>query len=50
MRTSVPGVYAAGESVDGFYRQVIVSAGSGAMAAISLTKDLETAASEAGSK
>lgn len=47
MRTSVPGVYAAGESVDGFYRQVIVSAGSGAMAAIALTKDLERAESAA---
>lgn len=50
MRTSVPGVYAAGESVDGFYRQVIVSAGSGAKAAISLTKDLEAAACEASSQ
>ncbi len=41
MHTSIPGVYAAGETVDGFYRQVVISAGSGAMAAISITKDLE---------
>ncbi len=41
MHTSVPGVYAAGESIDGYYRQVVVSAGTGAMAAISLTKDLQ---------
>ena len=40
MHTNIPGVYAAGESVDGFYKQVVVSAGSGAMAAISLVKDL----------
>lgn len=40
MRTKIPGVYAAGESVDGFYKQVVVSAGMGAMAGISLIKDL----------
>lgn len=40
MHTNIPGVYAAGESIDGFYKQVVVSAGSGAMAAISLVKDL----------
>ena len=38
MQTSVPGVYAAGETVDNRYRQVIVSAGSGAQAGISVTK------------
>ncbi len=41
MRTNVPGVYAAGETVDGFYRQVAVSAAHGVMAAITLTKDNE---------
>lgn len=40
MQTSVPGVYAAGETVDNRYRQVIVSAGSGAQAGISVTKAL----------
>ena len=38
MQTSVPGVYAAGESVDNIYRQVIVSAASGAQAGISVSK------------
>lgn len=38
MQTSVPGVYAAGETVDDRYRQIIVSAGSGAQAGISVTK------------
>ena len=41
MRTSIPGIYAAGETVETYYRQVIVSAGLGAMAAISLTKDTD---------
>jgi thioredoxin reductase (NADPH) len=40
MHTNIPGVYAAGESVDGIYKQVAVSVGSGVMAAMSLSKDL----------
>ena len=38
MQTSVPGVYAAGESVDSRYRQVIVSAALGSQAGISVSK------------
>ena len=38
MQTSVPTVYAAGESVDSRYRQVIVSAALGAQAGISVSK------------
>ena len=38
MQTSVPNVYAAGESVDSRYRQVIVSAALGAQAGISASK------------
>ena len=38
MQTSVSGVYAAGESVDNQYRQVIVSAALGAQAGISVSK------------
>ena len=38
MRTNIPGVYAAGESVDNRYRQVIVSAALGAQAGISVSK------------
>jgi thioredoxin reductase (NADPH) len=41
MRTSVPGVFAAGEAADPDFRQVITSAGMGAAAAIQLTKFLE---------
>jgi thioredoxin reductase (NADPH) len=34
MRTSIPGVWAAGEAADSVFRQVITSAGMGAAAAI----------------
>ena len=39
--TSVPGVYAAGESADSHFKQVITSAGMGAAAAIEVTRFLE---------
>jgi thioredoxin reductase (NADPH) len=42
MRTSIPGVFAAGEACDPFFRQVITSAGMGAAAAISATRLLES--------
>jgi thioredoxin reductase (NADPH) len=41
MHTSIPGVYAAGESADSHFRQVITSAGMGAAAAIEATRFLE---------
>jgi len=41
MHTSVPGVYAAGESADSHFKQVITSAGMGAAAAIEATRFLE---------
>ncbi len=41
MRTSIPGVYAAGEVMDPHFRQVITSAGMGAAAAITATRYLE---------
>ncbi len=40
METSKPGIYAAGESIDSIYRQVITSAGTGAQAGIALTHAL----------
>jgi len=42
MRTNIPGVYAAGEICDPYYRQVITSAGMGAAAAIEATRFLES--------
>ncbi len=41
MHTSVPGVYAAGESADSHFKQVVTSAGMGAAAAIEATHFLE---------
>jgi thioredoxin reductase (NADPH) len=42
MHTSVPGVYAAGESADSHFKQVVTSAGMGAAAAIEATHFLES--------
>jgi thioredoxin reductase (NADPH) len=41
MHTSIPGVYAAGESADSHFKQVVTSAGMGAAAAIEATRFLE---------
>jgi len=41
MRTSVPGVYAAGEATDDHFQQVIISAGMGAAAAMEAIEFLE---------
>ena len=46
MRTSVPGVFAAGEAADPKFRQVITSAGMGAAAAIQAKHYLDQAAGE----
>jgi len=46
MRTSVPGVFAAGEAADPHYRQVITSAGMGAAAAIQANHFLDEVAGE----
>ncbi len=43
MHTNVPGVYAAGESADSHFKQVVTSAGMGAAAAIEATRFLEQA-------
>ncbi len=42
MQTSVEGVYACGEAADGEYKQVVISAGMGATAAITATRYLES--------
>ena len=44
MHTSVPGVYAAGEAADPHFKQVVISAGMGAAAAMEATMFLERAA------
>jgi thioredoxin reductase (NADPH) len=41
MRSNVPGVFAAGESADSHFKQVVTSAGMGAAAAIEATRFLE---------
>lgn len=42
LRTNIPGVFAAGDAADQYYRQVVTSAGMGAAAAIEVVKYLES--------
>jgi len=42
MKTSVDGVFACGEAADANFKQVVVSAGMGAIAAISAGRYLES--------
>lgn len=46
METGFPGVYAAGEAADPYFRQVVTSAGMGAAAAIQATRYLESLEAE----
>jgi len=46
MQTNIPGVFAAGEAADPYYRQVITSAGMGAAAAIQAGHFLDKVSSE----
>ena len=47
-RTNVPGVYAAGDITDVDYKQVVVSAGEGAKAALEVYKYLQVKAGKPG--